>query len=124
LSYLAAKAEALNQRTVALNVNPLQITEQAATATNKKKKSTTGVVVVFVIFQVFGEFQNTVRQESNLDLGRTGVTGVGLILLDDGLFGCGIHGHDSTLHFLFSLRGAQHPMCELSLSAAVTRHGP
>jgi hypothetical protein len=122
VSYLAAKTESLDQGAVALNVDALQVTEQSTTATNKQQKTTARVVVVLVFFQVFGQFRNTVRQKSNLDLGRTGVTGVGLILLDDGLFNSWIHRHDSTLHFLFSLRGARHPMCELSSSAAATRH--
>jgi hypothetical protein len=97
---LAAKTQALDQGAVALDVDALEVAEKPATATNEQQQSTTGVVVVLVVFQVLGELQNAVRQQSNLDLGRTRVAGVGLILLNDGLFDSGIHSHDSTLLFL------------------------
>ena len=97
---LAAKTEALDERAVASNVDALEVAEKPAAATNEQQESATGVVVVLVVFQVLGELQNAVRQQSNLDLGRTGVAGVGLILLYDGLFDSGIHRHDSTLLFL------------------------
>lgn len=41
MSYLAAQAEALNQSTVALNVDALQVTKQSTAATNKQQQTTT-----------------------------------------------------------------------------------
>src|SRR5699024_3817986 len=51
----AAQAEALDQRTVALDVDLLQVLEHAATLTDQQQQATTRVVVLLVVLEVFGE---------------------------------------------------------------------
>ena len=54
LRHLAAKTETLDQCTVALDVYPLQVAEEALALTYEKKESTTRVVVVLVLLEVLG----------------------------------------------------------------------
>ena len=82
---LATQAQALNQCTVALNVNLLEVTQEATTLADKEKKSTTRVVVVLVNLAVLGEVEDALREHRDLNLGRTGVTLVGGVLGHDGL---------------------------------------
>ena len=49
-SELSAEAEALDELTVALNVDIRQVTEQTTTLTHEEKESTTRVVIVLVLF--------------------------------------------------------------------------
>jgi hypothetical protein len=119
---LAAKTEALDQRAVTLDVDALEVAKKAAALTDQEKQPTTRVVVVLVRLQVFGEFVNPVRHQSNLNLGRTGVAGVGLVLLNDGLFFFGGHRHVSTLLFLCLAARRGTLLVTLSLSAAGLRH--
>jgi len=87
LEDLAAQAEALEERTVAGDVNLLQVTKKAATLTNKQQQATTTVVVVLVLLEVFGEVLDALSQNSDLNLRRTGVTFVGCVFVDD----CGLN---------------------------------
>jgi hypothetical protein len=87
LEDLAAQAEALEERTVAGDVNLLQVTKQATTLTYKKKKSTTAVVVVLVLREVLSEVLDALSQNSDLNLRGTGVTWVGCVFVDD----CGLN---------------------------------
>ena len=80
------------------------------------------MVVVLVGLEVLSELVDAVRHQSNLDFRRSGVTGVGLILLDDGLFFFGGHRHSPPCSFFVSLRGASTLVAKLSVSAAVSRH--
>lgn len=121
-SALSTQAEALNQRAVTLDVDALEVPEKTTTLPDEKQKAATRVVVVLVSLEVLSEFVDSVRHQSNLDLGRTRVTGVGLVLLDDGLFFFGGHSHNPPCSFFVSLRGASTLVEKLSLSAAGTRH--
>jgi hypothetical protein len=83
---LAAKTEALNQRTVARNVNVGQVPEETATLTNEKQESASRVVVVLVLFEVLGEVFDALGQKCNLNLRGSSVTGVSCVFIDDRLF--------------------------------------
>src|SRR5699024_2384174 len=78
----AAQAEALDQRTVALDVDLLQVLEHAATLTDQEQQATTRVVVLLVVLEVFGEAGDPVGQQRNLNLGRTGVALISRVFID------------------------------------------
>jgi hypothetical protein len=105
---LSAQAEALDELTVALNVDIRQVAEETTTLTHEKQKATTRVVVVLVLFQVLGEIFDASGEEGNLNLGGTGVTRVSGKLFDDCLFDACFQGH--VVPFL-SLRGATTLCC-------------
>jgi hypothetical protein len=51
---LSAEAEALDELTVALNVDIRQVAEQATTLTHEEQQATARVVIVLVLFEVLG----------------------------------------------------------------------
>src|SRR5699024_347717 len=79
----AAQAEALDQRTVALDVDLLQVLEHAATLTDQEQQAPTRVVVLLVVLEVFGEAGDPAGQQRNLNFGRTGVALMSRVFLDD-----------------------------------------
>jgi hypothetical protein len=101
---LSTQTEFFDQRAVALNVNALEVPQETTTTTDHEQQSATGVVVVLVLFEVLGQFNNAVGHQRNLDLGRTGVTGVSRIRLNDFCFYFLGHYHVSSP--FVSLRGA------------------
>jgi hypothetical protein len=87
LEDLSTQSETLDERTVAVDVNVLQVAKKATTLTDKKQQSTTAVVVVLVLLEVFGEVLDALSQNCDLNLRRTGVTWVGCVFVDD----CGLN---------------------------------
>src|SRR5690606_7304009 len=77
---LATQTEALNERTVTVDVDVLQVTQHAATLADEQQQATTRVVVVLVRLEVLGQVLNALREHCNLNLGGTGVTGLGRVL--------------------------------------------
>ena len=92
LQSLLSDVQLLDDRTIALNVNLLQITQQVSSVTNHLGQTATAVVVVGVALEVLGQVVDAVGQNSDLNLGRTGVAFVDRILLDNSLFF--LSGHD------------------------------
>jgi hypothetical protein len=90
---LSAEAEALDELTVALNVDIRQVAEQATTLTHEEQQAAARVVIVLVLFEVLREIFNAGGEESNLHLGGTGVTRVSCVLFDDCLFDACFQGH-------------------------------
>ncbi|VXC31423.1 hypothetical protein PLANTIT3_70096 [Plantibacter sp. T3] len=82
---LAAESEALDQRAVALDVDGLEVAEEAATLSDQEQQATTRVVVVLVLLEVLGEVLDAAGHDRHLDLGGSGVTWVGCVLFDDRL---------------------------------------
>src|SRR5699024_8572237 len=91
----AAQSEALDQAAVAVDVNLLQVPEEATALADEEQQTTTAVVVVLVLLQVLGEVLDALRQQRDLDLGRTGVTLSGGVLGHDALLGGSVEGHGS-----------------------------
>ena len=89
---LLSDVQLLDDRTVALNVNLLQITQQVSSVTDHLGQAATAVVVVVVVLEVLGEVVDAVGQNSDLHFGRTCVALVDGILLNDCLFF--LSGHD------------------------------
>jgi len=80
---LLSQAELADDRAVTLDVVLLQVVQQASSATDHLLQTAAAVEVLFVSLEVLGQVSDAVGQDSNLYLGRTGVTLVGSVLLDD-----------------------------------------
>jgi len=112
---LAAQAESLDERAVALDVGVLQVVQQATTLADEQQEATTAVMVVLVLLEVLGQVRDSSGQQGHLNLGGSGVAVVDGVLLDDLGLGYFCHGGRSTLlrHFSplrVSLHGAPGPV--------------
>src|SRR5690606_1644378 len=94
-SKLSTQAQARDQSAVALDVDALEVAEQAATLTDEQEQTTTRVVVVLVLLEVLRQVGDATRQHRNLHLGGSGVTGVRRVLFDDRLLHCSFKCHRS-----------------------------
>ena len=72
-----------DEGTIALNVLLGQIIQKAAALTDHLIEAPAAVVVVDVDLQVLGELVDPLGEDSDLDLGGTGVALVGAVGLDD-----------------------------------------
>src|SRR3954465_9212685 len=87
---LAADAVLLEQSPVAGLVLLLDVIEKRTAGRHQLQKTTTGMVVLGVGLEVFGEVGDALRKDGNLDLGRTGIAGLEGAVLDDFRFAfCG-----------------------------------
>ena len=80
---LLTQTQLCNDCTIAVDVLLGKIVKQASALTDHHQKTAAGVVVVLVNTQVLGQLVDSGGQDSNLDLGRTGVAGMGCVLLND-----------------------------------------
>ena len=86
----AANAEPLDQRLVARLVGTREIIEELAALGHELEQSTPGMVVLDVGLEVLGEVGDALGQDSDLDLRRTGIAGLGRIILDDFRLAAGV----------------------------------
>ena len=68
---LLTQSELRDYCTIALNIFLLEIVEQAAALTDHLKKATAGMVILMVDFEMLSELRDTLREDSDLNLGRT-----------------------------------------------------
>ena len=80
---LSTETETLNQGTVTVDVDALEVIKHTTTVADHQQQTTTGVVIVLVLLEVLGQISDTLAQQSNLDLRRAGVTFMGRVLSDD-----------------------------------------
>ena len=90
---LAAQAEAGDQRTVALDFGVLQEREQALALADQLEQAAPGVVILGVGLEVLGQVVDALGEHGHLDLGRAGVVGVSLVLLDERVLAIKCNGH-------------------------------
>ena len=83
LNILLTDTQLGDQSTVTVDVLLGQIVQQAAALTDHHQQTTAGVVVVLVRTQVISQLVDASGQDSDLDLGRTGVAFVGCVFQDD-----------------------------------------
>ena len=95
LLQLLSDVELFDDRTVAVDVYFGQVVQQASSLTNQFQQTTSGVMVMFVLFQVLGQMVDSLGQDSDLYLGRTGIGLVQSVLSNDFLFS--LLGHFSHL---------------------------
>src|SRR5690242_18900157 len=90
---LAADAEPLPNRAVAVDVLLGQVFQQPAAAADQQQQPATAVVVVLVHLQVLGQVIDPPGQQRDLDLRRAGVTLTGRVLRQDLFLGGGVERH-------------------------------
>ena len=96
LPKLFTKTEFLYDCTVALNVLLLEVTEKVSSVTDHLKHTAAAVMVLGVSLEVLGEVVDSLGENSDLNLGRTGVALVSSIGGDDFLLNVFKH-HDKVL---------------------------
>ena len=80
---LLPQAESSADSTIALDVSLLEVVLQAATTTYHLEQTTTGVMVILVDLQMLVQVVDALGQQSDLNLGGTGVAFVNGKLFDD-----------------------------------------
>src|SRR6478736_4154548 len=98
---LSAKAESLDQRAVALDVDALQVTQEAAALADQEQQATAAVVVVLVLARVLGEVLDPLGEQRDLHLGGAGVALGGGVLGHDLLLDVSAQRHGATTLFLW-----------------------
>ncbi len=103
---LLSQAKLADDRAVTLDVVLLQVVQQTSSATDHLLQTAAAVEVLLVSLEVLGQVSDTVGQDSNLYLGRTGITLVGSVLLDDVELCVFLHGFFHLSLFLFTFHSA------------------
>ena len=80
---LLSDFQLLDDGAVTLDIVLSQVVQEAATMTNHLQKAATAVVILLVHLQMLVQGVDAVGQNGDLYFGRTGVTLVGLVLLDN-----------------------------------------
>jgi len=88
---LFTKTEFFYDRTIAFDVFLLEVVKKVSSLTNHLVHTATAVVIVVVVFQVFGKFVDSGCENSDLYFGRTCVFFVCLVSNDDCLFCVFLH---------------------------------
>lgn len=70
---LLSDSQSADQILVAAKVGPLQIIQESPPLTDHFEQTTTGMVILLVSLQVFGQIADPLAQEGNLDFRRAGV---------------------------------------------------
>ena len=66
---LAPESELGDQRSIPLDILATQVIEEATSLTDHHQEAATTVMVVLVVSQMLGEVADSLREQSNLDLG-------------------------------------------------------
>ena len=80
---LLSESELCNDCTIALDILLHQVVEEVLSLTNHFEKTATAVVVVGVLLQMFGEVSDSLGENSDLYLRRTGISFVHSVVNDD-----------------------------------------
>src|SRR5579884_1438326 len=88
-----AKAELRNQIGVALLVLATEIVEERPALVDQHQKSATGVIVLRMALEMLGQVVDALREDRDLDLGRTGVALALGMFLDQRLLALGGNRH-------------------------------
>ena len=81
---LLTQAELCNDCTIAVDVLLGEVVEKASALADHHQKAAAGMVVLLVLTQMLGQGVDPGGEDSDLDLGRTGIAGMGCVLLDNG----------------------------------------
>ena len=105
LQVLLSQSELADDSTVTLDVYLLQVVEQVSSVTDHFLKTTAAVEVFLVCLEVGGQVVDAVGQNCDLNLGRTGVSLVSCVLLDESELFVFLHGISPFL-FIFAFHSA------------------
>ena len=103
---LLSQAELADDRAVTLDVVLLQVVQQISSVTDHLLKTAAAVEVLLVGLEVLGQVGDAAGQNCNLYLGRTGVSFVGSVLLNQAEFFFLLHGFFHLSLFLFTFHSA------------------
>lgn len=82
---LATQSQFCNQGPVTLHVLFLEVPKQSPTLSDHHEKTSPAVMILLVDLQMLGEVVDTLSQQRNLNLRRTGVRGVRSIIIYNSL---------------------------------------
>ena len=91
---LLSQIQLSNDRTVALDVNLLQVAQKISSVTNHFLQTSAAVEILRISLQVLGQVSDSLGQDCDLNLRRTGVALVSSVSCDDGLLNFLLHCHD------------------------------
>ena len=94
---LLTDTELLDDRTITIDVLLGQIAQQIATVTNHLEQTATAVMVVGMLLQMLSQLVDASGQNRDLNLRRTGIGVMQLVLCDDLIFNVLLD------HFIFHL---------------------
>ena len=80
---LLAKTESLYDSTIAIDIGVVEVLQQLTALTYEHSQRTSCVVVLVILLQVLSQVRDTVREEGDLCLCRTGISGCLAILTED-----------------------------------------
>ena len=83
---LLSDVQLLDDSTVSLDVDLLEVAEKISSVTYHFKKTAAAVEVLVVLLEVRVEVVDAVCEDSDLNLGRACVAFVSLVLIDNSLF--------------------------------------
>ena len=95
---------------VTVDIGLLKVTEKVTSVTDHLQHAATAVVVLVVRLEVLGKSVDAMGKDRDLNLGRTGVTLVGSVLLNNGLLFVFQHG---IFHLSFITAPAQRQVGEI-----------
>ena len=91
---LLSQIQLSNDRTVALDVNLLQVAQKISSVTDHLLQTSAAVEVLGVSLEVGGQVSDSLGQDRDLYLGRTGVAFVSSVSCNDDLLFFFLHCHD------------------------------
>src|ERR1043165_2928701 len=80
---LAAQSELCNQLQIAVVLGARKIVQQSSSAANHFQQTATRVIVMLICSQMLGQGIDAMGQQSDLDIGRAGVTCMQPMLLNN-----------------------------------------
>ena len=80
---LFTKSESCNDRTVSFDILLLEICKQVSSVTDHFEKAASGMMILLVLLKMFVKVVNSLCENSNLNLRRTGITLMSLKLIND-----------------------------------------
>ena len=88
---LLSETKLLNDSSVSLNVNLLEVVKKISSVTNHLEKAATAVVILVVALKVLSEVSYSVSKDSDLNLRRACVALMSCVLFDNCLLFCCCH---------------------------------
>lgn len=83
---LLTKTELFYDSTISVDILLLKVSKKVTSVTNHFKKTSSGVVIVLVGLEVSGKIVDSLCENSNLNLRRSGVVFVSSVSLNNGCF--------------------------------------
>ena len=80
---LAAQTEVGDQLPILLDIFALQVAQQTTALPDLEQQATAAVMVFFMNLEVLGQLIDRVREDRDLDLGRTGIVGSTTVFAGD-----------------------------------------